>query len=174
LDPRWFAGSWPDSHSGGGTGFGAGGGAGCAAFAAGEGLALTGITDSSLALFVAGSCVSLPPTMFFISLVAATLVVLEVKWTPSLAQMLVLSTVASSCKGDSNGPKNSRMFMIFASEVSAPAAAASERLFSDPEISLKKSGSWRFDTWLVSAQQAAVSYLGSGTVSMTLAPPCWK
>jgi len=53
----WFAGSWPDSHSGGGTGFGAGGGVGCAAFAAGEGLALTGITDSSLALLVAGSCV---------------------------------------------------------------------------------------------------------------------
>ncbi len=53
--------------------------------------------------------------------------------------------------------------MIFASEVRAPAAAASERLFSDPEISLKKSGSWRFDTWVVSAQQAAVTYIGSGT-----------
>ncbi len=61
--------------------------------------------------------------------------------------------------------------MIFASELSAPAAAASERLFSDPEISLKKSGSWRFDTWLVLAQQVAVTYLGSGTVSMILAPP---
>jgi hypothetical protein len=109
--------------------------------------------------------------MFFNSLVAATLVALEVKWTPSPAQMLVPSTVASSCKGDSSGPKNSRMFKIFASEVSAPAAAASERLFSDPEISLKKSGSWRFDTWLVSSQQAAVTYLGSGTVSMTLALP---
>ncbi len=45
LDPRWFAGGWPDSHSGGGTGLGAGGVAGCAALAAGEGLALTGITD---------------------------------------------------------------------------------------------------------------------------------
>jgi hypothetical protein len=53
LDPRWFAGSWPDSHRGGGTGFGAGGGVGSADFTAGEGLALTGITDSSLALLVA-------------------------------------------------------------------------------------------------------------------------
>jgi hypothetical protein len=119
LDPRWFAGSWPDSHSRGGTGFGTGGRVGCAAFAAGEGLALTGITDSILALLVAGSCVSLPPAMFFISLVAATLVALEVKWTPSPAQILVPSTVASSCKGDTSRPKNSRMFMIFASEVSA-------------------------------------------------------
>ncbi len=150
---------------------GAGGVAGCAALAAGEGLARTGITDSSLALFVAGSCVSLPPMMTFISLVAATLVAFEVKWTPSPAHMLVLSTVASSCKGDSSGPKNSRMFMIFASEVRAPAVAASERLFLDPEISLKKSGSWRFDTWVVSAQQAAVTYLGSSTVSMIFAPP---
>jgi hypothetical protein len=124
---------------------GAGGVAGCAALAAGEGLARTGITDSILALFVAGSCVSLPPMMTFISLVAATLVAFEVKWTPSPAQMLVPSTVASSCKGDSSGPKNSRMIMIFASEVRAPAVAASERLFSDPEISLKKSGSWRLD-----------------------------
>ena len=77
----------------GGTGLGANGVAGCAAFAAGEGLARTGITDSSLALFVAGSCVSLPPMMTFISLVAATLVAFEVKWTPSPAQMLVPSTV---------------------------------------------------------------------------------
>ncbi len=95
LDLRWFAGSWPDSHRGGGTGFGAGG----ADFTAGEGLALTGMTDSSLALLVAGSCVSLPPAMLFISLAAATLVAFEVKWTPSLAQMLVPSTVAKSCKG---------------------------------------------------------------------------
>ncbi len=50
-------------RGGGGTGLGAGGVAGCAALAAGEGLARTGITDSSLALFVAGSCVSLPPMM---------------------------------------------------------------------------------------------------------------
>jgi hypothetical protein len=93
-DPRWFAGSCPDSHSGGGgTGFGAGGAAGCGAFAAGEGLARTGITDSSLARFVAGSCDSLPPVMAFISFVAATLVAFEVRWTPSPAQMLVPSTV---------------------------------------------------------------------------------
>ncbi len=92
---------------------GAGGVAGCVAFAAGAGLALTGITDSSLALFVAGSCVSLPPTMTFISLVAATLVAFEVKWTLLLAQMLVPSTVASSCTGDSSGPKYSRMFYDF-------------------------------------------------------------
>jgi hypothetical protein len=71
LEPRWFAGSCPDSHSGGGTGFGAGGGTGGAAFAAVEGLARTGITDSSLARFAAGSCGSLPPLMVFISLVAA-------------------------------------------------------------------------------------------------------
>jgi hypothetical protein len=57
------------------------------------------------------------------------------------------------------------MFKILASEVSAPAAAASERLFSDPEISLKKSGSWRFNTWLVSSQQATRTYPGSGTVN---------
>jgi hypothetical protein len=104
LEPRWFAGSCPDNHSGGGTGFGAGGGAGGAAFAAVEGLARTGITDSSLARFVAGSCGSLPPLMVLISLVAATLVAFEVRWTPSPAQMLVPSTVDSSCKGDSSGP----------------------------------------------------------------------
>jgi hypothetical protein len=84
-EPRWFAGSCPDNHSGGGTGFGAGGGVGCAAFAADEGLARTGITDSNLARFVAGSCGSLPPLMAFIRLVAATLVAFEVKWTPSPA-----------------------------------------------------------------------------------------
>ncbi len=49
MEPRWFAGSCPDSHSGGGTGFGAGSGPGGAAFVAVEGLARTGITDSSLA-----------------------------------------------------------------------------------------------------------------------------
>ncbi len=53
----------------------------------------------------------------------------EVRWTPSPAQMLVSSMVASSCKGDSSGPKNSRIFRILASEVRAPAAAASVRLF---------------------------------------------
>jgi hypothetical protein len=80
--------------------------------------------------------------------------------------MLVPSTVASSCKGDLSGPKNSRILRIFASEVRVPAAAASVRLFSDPEISLKKSGSW-----FVSSQQATRTYLGSGTVSSVLAPP---
>ena len=138
-----------DSQSGGGTGFGVGGGADWAAFAAGGVVVLTGITDSSLALLVAGSCVPPLPAMCTISFVAATLVAFEVRWTPSPAQMLVPSTVASSCKGDSSGPKNSRIFRILASEVRAPAAAASVRLFSDPEISLKKSRSCRFDTWLV-------------------------
>ncbi len=170
LCPRRFAGSWPDSHRGGGTGFGVGG-ADLAAFPAGGGVTLTGITDSSLALLVADSCVSPPPVMCAISFVAATLVAFEVRWTPSPAQMLVPSTVASSCKGDSCGPKNSIMLGIFASEVRVPAAAASVRLFSDPEISLKKSGSWRFDTWFVSSQQATRTYLGSGTVSSVLAPP---
>jgi len=125
---------------------------------------LTGITDSSLALLVTGSCVSPPPAMRAISFVA-TLVAFEVRWTPSPAQMLVPSTVASSCKGDSSGPKNSRIFRILASKVRAPAAAASVRLFSDPEISLKKSGSCQFDTWLVSSQQEIRMYLGSGTIS---------
>ncbi len=59
---------------GGGTGFGVGCGADWAAFPAGGGVALTGITDSSLALLVVGSCVSPPPAMLAISFVAATLV----------------------------------------------------------------------------------------------------
>ncbi len=95
-----------DSQSGGGTGFGAGGDADWTAFAAGGVVVLTGITDSSLALLVAGSCVS--PHF-----VAATLVAFEVRWTPSPAQMLVPSTVASSCKGDSSGPKNSRILAFW-------------------------------------------------------------
>ncbi len=37
---------------------------------------------------------------------------LEVRWTPSPAQMLVPSTVVSSCKGDSSGPKNASIFRI--------------------------------------------------------------
>ena len=85
-----FAGSWPDSHRGGGTGFGGGGGAALAAFTAGGGVTLTGTTDSNLALLVAGSCVSPPPAMCAISFVATTLVAFEVRWTPSPAQMLVL------------------------------------------------------------------------------------
>ncbi len=82
-------------------------------------MALTGITDSSLSLLVGGSCVSPPPAMRAISFVGATLVAFEVRWTPSQAQMLVPSTVASFCKGDSSGPKNSRIFKILASEVRA-------------------------------------------------------
>ncbi len=64
---------------GGGKGFGVGvgGGADWVAFPAGGGVALTGITDSSLALFVGGSCVSPPPAMHAISFVAATLVALN-------------------------------------------------------------------------------------------------
>jgi hypothetical protein len=61
-----------------------------AAFPAGGGVTLTGITDSSLALLVAGSCVSPPPAMRAISFVAATLVAFEVRWTPSPAQILFL------------------------------------------------------------------------------------
>jgi hypothetical protein len=76
---------------------------------------------------------------------AATLVALKVRCTPSPTQMLVLSTVVISCKGDSSGPKNYSMFKTLASMVLLPAAAASMRLFSDPEISLRKSGSWRLD-----------------------------
>ncbi len=88
---------------GGGNDFGVrgSGGADLAAFPAGGGVTLTGITDSNLALLVAGSCVSPPQEMCAISFVAATLVAFEVRWTPSPAQMLVPSTVASSCKGDS-------------------------------------------------------------------------
>jgi hypothetical protein len=129
-----FAGSWPDSHRGGGTGFGVGGGgvgggggAAVAAFPAGGGVTLTGITDSSLALLIAGSCVSPPPAMCAISFVAATLVAFEVRWTPSPAQVLVPSTVDSSCKGDSRGPKNSSMLLIFASEVSLNVRAQVKR-----------------------------------------------
>ncbi len=123
------------NQSGGGTGLD--GSAGWAALAAGRGVVFTGITDSSLTLLLASSAVSSPPTMLAISFMAATLVALEVRWTPSPAQMLVPSTVVRSCKGDSSGPKNSRIFKILASEVSSPAVVASERLFSDLEISLK-------------------------------------
>jgi hypothetical protein len=113
--PRWLAGSWPDSQSGGSTGLGCGG-AGCTALAAGRGIDLTRITDSSLALLLAALAVS-PPMMQAIIFMAATLVALEVRCTLSPAQMLVPSTVVSSCKGDSSGPKNSSMFRILASVV---------------------------------------------------------
>ncbi len=81
------------------------------------------------------------------------------------------STVVRSCKGDSSGPKNSNTLRILASAVLLLAAASADRLFSDPEISLRKSGSWRFDTWLVSVQQATRTYLGRGTVSTIFASP---
>jgi hypothetical protein len=130
----------------------------------------TGITDSSLALLLAGSAFSSPPIMLAISFMAATLVALEVRWTSSPTQMLVPSTVVRSCKGDSSGPKNSRIFKIMASEVSLPAAAHQRDFFGSGNLS-KESGSWRLDTWLVSSQQATRTYLGSGTVSSILAPP---
>ncbi len=57
---------------------GGGGGAGCAGLVAGRGIDLTGITDSSLALLLAGSDVS-PPMMQAIIFMAATLVALEVR-----------------------------------------------------------------------------------------------
>ncbi len=87
---------------------GGGGGAGSTGLTAGRGIVLTGITDSSLALLLAGSAVS-PPMMQAIISMAATLVALEVRCTPSPAQMLVPSTVVSSCKGDSSGPKSGLM-----------------------------------------------------------------
>jgi hypothetical protein len=71
---------------------------------------------------------------------ATTLLALEVRWTPSPAQMLEPSTVVSSCKGDSSRPKNPSIFRMLASSVRSPAAAASVRHFSDPEISVKNSG----------------------------------
>jgi hypothetical protein len=83
----------------GGTGLGGGGGAGWAAFVGGLGVDWTGITDSSLACLLAGSPEDTPPlAMYTIIFMAATLVVLEVRWTPSPAQMLVPSTVVISCK----------------------------------------------------------------------------
>jgi hypothetical protein len=97
------------------------------------GVDLTGITDSSLARLLAGSAVS-PPMTYAIIFPAATLVAFEVRCTPSPAQMLVPSTVVSSCKGDSSGPKNSNTFRILASAVLLPAAAASDKNFSDPDI----------------------------------------
>ena len=128
------------------------------------------MTDSSRARLLAGSAVSLP-LMYVIIFMAATLEAFEVRCTPSPAQMLAPSTVVRSCKGDSSEPKNSNTLRILASAVLFPAAAASDKLFSDPEISLKKSGSWRFDTWLVSAQQETRTYLGRGTVRTSLASP---
>ncbi len=104
--PRWDGGSWPDSHSGGG-GTGLGGEVGgwpVAAFFffAGAG---DGTTDSNLALLFTGSPSSPPPARSAISFLAATLLALEVRCTPSPAQMLVPSTVVRSWGRDSPEPK---------------------------------------------------------------------
>jgi hypothetical protein len=136
-------GNWPDSHCGGGTGLGGGSAAGSTFILGGLGAAWVGITDSSHARLLAGSPLAPPVAMYCISFMAATLVALEVWWTPSPAQMLDPSTVVISCKGDSSGPKNPRIFRILASTVRSPAAAASARHFPDPEISVKNSGSCR-------------------------------
>ncbi len=52
--PRCAAGSWPDSHSGGGTGLGVGSGGGMFGFGS-LGAAWVGMTDSSRARLFAGS-----------------------------------------------------------------------------------------------------------------------
>ncbi len=93
--PRWDGGSWPESQSGGGGGMGLGGEVGGCAIAAAFFLtgAGAGTKDSSLALLLAGSPSSPPLTRSAISFLAATLLALEVRWTPSPAQMLVPSTV---------------------------------------------------------------------------------
>jgi hypothetical protein len=102
--PLWAGGSWPVSHSGvgGGTGLGGevGGEVGSCPFAAffffaGAG-AGTGTTDSSLALLFSGSPSSPPLTRSVISFLAANRMALEVRWTPSPAQMLAPSTVVRS------------------------------------------------------------------------------
>jgi hypothetical protein len=98
--PLWDGGSCPESHSGVGGGTGLGGEVGGCPFAAffflaGAG-AGTGTTDSSLALLFSGSPSSPPLTRSVISFLAATRMALEVKWTPSPAQMLAPSTVVRS------------------------------------------------------------------------------
>ncbi len=55
-----------------------------------------GTTDSNLALLFTGSPSSPPPARCAISFLAATLLALEVRCTPSPAQMLVPSTVVRS------------------------------------------------------------------------------
>jgi hypothetical protein len=96
--PRWVGGSWPDSHSGGGGGTGLGGEVGgwpiaTFFFFAGAG---DGTTDSSLALLFTGSPSSPPLVRSAISFLAATLLALEVRCTPSPVQMLVPLTVVRS------------------------------------------------------------------------------
>jgi hypothetical protein len=96
--PRCDGGSWPESQSGVGGGTGRGGEVGgCPAaaplFLAGAG---AGTMDSSRNLLFAGSPSSPPVARSAISFLAATLLVLDVRWTLSPAQMLVPSTVVRS------------------------------------------------------------------------------
>jgi hypothetical protein len=132
--PRWVGGSWPESQSGGGGGTGLGGEVGgcpiaAAFFLTGAG---AGTTDSSFALLLSGSPSSPPLTRSAISFLAATLLALEVRWTPSPAQMLVPSTVVRSWGGDSPEPKKLSKFISLALPVLSPIAAASSRHFSAP------------------------------------------
>jgi hypothetical protein len=83
--------------------------------------------DSSLALLLTGSPSSPPLARSAISFLAATLLALEVRCTPSPAQMLVPSTVVRSCGGDSLESKKLRRFMILANPVLSPIEAASSR-----------------------------------------------
>ncbi len=104
----------------------------------GFGATWVGMTDSSRARLFADSPPAPSVAMCCISFWATTLLALEVRWTPSPAQMLAPSTIVRSCKGDSSRPKNPSIFRILASDVCSLAAAASVRHFSDPEISVKK------------------------------------
>jgi hypothetical protein len=138
--PRCAAGNCPDSHSGGGTGLGVGGG-GVFVFG-GFGAAWVGMTDSSRARLLAGSPPAPSVAMCCISFWAASPSPCW-RWRsggPHRRPRLAPSTVLSSCKGDSSGPKNPSIFRMLASAVRSPAAAASLRHFSDPEISVKNSG----------------------------------
>jgi hypothetical protein len=144
--PRCVGGSWPESHSGGGGGTGLGGEVGgwpVAAFffLAGAG---AGTTDSNLALLLTGSPFSSPLARSAISFLAATLLALEVRCTPSPAQMLVPSTVVRSCGGDLPEPKKLSRFIILAKPVLSPNAAASSRHFSAPANSAASSPDRRF------------------------------
>jgi hypothetical protein len=55
--------------------------------------------------------------------------------------------------------------------VLSPIAAASSRHFSAPANSAASSPDRRFDTWSVFLQQPARTYLGSGMMKTTFAPP---
>jgi hypothetical protein len=79
--PLSAAGSWPDSHSSVTTGFGAAGGA----FGWACCTALAGITDSRWARLLDGSYFPPPFSTSITSRLAATLVALVMRWTPSPA-----------------------------------------------------------------------------------------